>query len=153
MQDPAVLAGSFQVLNHTDHRPIHLRDTWIWKPGRKNCFPGGRTFSATTDKNYHTAVTHTWHTHRTRFLYLSANLTMPQVLDLHHPEDLISSIPCLKRDLLTKGWRANWIRQERCSGAALYTHRPESARTASFHNHVNETPLKVSKYWNSQHVT
>lgn len=60
------------------------------KTKKEDLFPwGGKwTFSSTTERNYLTAVTHTWHTHREP-PYLSANLTMPEVLDLHHPKDPI----------------------------------------------------------------
>lgn len=93
------------MLHHTDHRHPFTEGT----PGSENQEGGivslgeNFTFSATTDRNYHTAVTPTWHAQRAMFLYLSANLTMPRLLDLHHPKDPISRIPCLQRDLLSKG--------------------------------------------------
>lgn len=163
MQDPAVLHRQFSsAVSHWPQTPIHWRDTWIWKPRKKELLPGGGslTFSASTDRNSHTAVTRTWHTQRARFLHLSANLTMPWVWVLHQPKDPISSIPCLQRDLLTKGWRAKWIG----TGGARGSHaqpQPQICQDSShgttcsisFHNHVNETPLKASQYQNSQHVT
>lgn len=161
LQAPAVLHR--QVSSAASHwHSFTWRDTQIWK---QRFVPLGGKFNLycnSREKLPHSCDSHLAHTEPPSFtsaqtwpcLKCWASTTPRTPYQAFHA---YKEIYQPNNNLLT-----TWIRQGRCSGAAMHTHRAESARTAhgtmcsiSSHNHkhINETPLKVSKYQDSQHGT
>lgn len=158
-QDPAILHRQFpSAASH--HRPHSLKGQPDLKTKKEELFPWGEilTFGATTDRNYHEAVTHTWHTQSQVPLpqckpdhASSVGPPPPQGPHIKHSMTIKRFINQRVKSQLDQARRVLRVSRAHPQAWDCQDSSHGTMCSISFHKykHADQTPLKVSKYWNS----